>query len=59
MQSVHINCLELQVVSLALKTFSALSEKAACSGQNGQHHSSGIYQQTRGAAFMSSALVNY
>ena len=30
------------------ETFSALFERAACSGQDGQYHGSGIYQQTGG-----------
>ena len=37
------------------QTVSALFERAACSGQKGQYHVSGIYQQTARAAFMSSA----
>ena len=40
-------------MSLALKHF----ERAACSGQNKKYHGSGIYQQTAGAAFKSSAHV--
>lgn len=39
------------------ETFSAFAERPACSGQNRQCHGSGRYQQTRGAAFTSSAHV--
>ena len=39
------------------ETLPALSEGAACSGQDGQYHGSGIYQQTRGAALALSAHV--
>lgn len=56
MQLVHLNCLELQAVSLALKIFLPFLTGQHVH-QNGQHHGSGIHKQTTGAVLRSSAHV--